>query len=234
MNKYSSLIVLVCSLSFNAYSCGEMGDKTVAAESNNGRFSVCITDSEESENYKITLREKISGAYKNLSVNDSLFHGGEELTADISNDGNLSLVSLNPKDTYDVKVLVVADNAYLVEACHTVITDSPAPDVEAASQIVLCRNYPSKTQNFSTASGEGVFDSSKLIFSLTESSSKLLISAEKTFLFSESNESSVTKMYLVKGDFVEVLNSDKQWLFVRYVSNKKKVIEKWINVSAVL
>lgn len=233
MRKNNVFVELILLLSFDAYSCDESNDKTIKSESQNKKFSVCAEASGADKNYNIALFENKSGVYKKLSANESLFRGSEELSAEISDDGTAFLASFYPKDTYSVKVSLAAGDAYVTEACHAVTTESPAPDVETLSQVVLCRNYADKAQKFSTASEDGVFESGKLIFRLSESSRQLMISSEKAFLYSEPNESAVTKMYLVKGDAVEVLNSDGRWIFVRYITNKKKAIEKWLKVSEV-
>ncbi|MDW6001372.1 SH3 domain-containing protein [Vibrio mangrovi] len=57
------------------------------------------------------------------------------------------------------------------------------------------------------------------------------IKVDKQYLFKNKNEDSKTKMYLIKGDKVEVLKEDKDWLYVIY--RGKKEIRAWIPLSSV-
>ncbi len=54
---------------------------------------------------------------------------------------------------------------------------------------------------------------------------------EKQFLYNENNKCTQTKMYLIKGDKVEVLKEEGEWLYILY--NGTKEIRKWIPKCAV-
>ena len=54
---------------------------------------------------------------------------------------------------------------------------------------------------------------------------------EKQFLYNENNRCTQTKMYLIKGDKVEVLKEEGEWLYILY--NGTKEIRKWIPKCAV-
>ena len=54
---------------------------------------------------------------------------------------------------------------------------------------------------------------------------------EKQYLYSENNLCSQTKMYLIKGDRVEILKEEGDWLFILYKGTRE--IRKWIPKSAV-
>jgi hypothetical protein len=57
------------------------------------------------------------------------------------------------------------------------------------------------------------------------------VSSDKAPLFSSPHPAATTRMYLVKGDKVEVLDGsklDEGWLLIRYVTRNGRVIEKWV------
>ena len=54
---------------------------------------------------------------------------------------------------------------------------------------------------------------------------------EKQYLYSENNMCSQTKMYLIKGDKVEILKEEGDWLFILYKGTRE--IKKWILKCAV-
>jgi hypothetical protein len=57
------------------------------------------------------------------------------------------------------------------------------------------------------------------------------IVADKAQLFLTPDPADLSKMYLVKGDEVETLDSEKDgWCFVRYITNSQKLIEKWVQI----
>ena len=63
---------------------------------------------------------------------------------------------------------------------------------------------------------------------------ELIIRVEKSRIFSTPNQ--LTKMYLVKGDEVEVVEEKEQWLRIRYYGNgatSRKIIEGWIKKTDV-
>lgn len=234
MKTYKIVIFTLVLSAQVVYACKGDGEEVINQKSENGRFSVCVTASSASENYKIDLIEHKGSADLTLSHNDLLFHRDEQLAASLDNNGNFSLVSLMAKDSYQVSLVLHSGEVYVTEACHIIKNDSPVPDIESVAQVVLCRNYPLLTQKLSTAKGESVFEPSQLVFNKSLSSANLSISSAKAFLFSAPQESALTKMYLVQGDAVEVLESKKEWVLIRYISSKAKIIEKWIKVSALL
>lgn len=63
---------------------------------------------------------------------------------------------------------------------------------------------------------------------------ELIIRVEKSRIFSTPDQ--LTKMYLIKGDEVEVVEEKEQWLRIRYYGNgatSRKVIEGWIKKTDV-
>ncbi len=57
------------------------------------------------------------------------------------------------------------------------------------------------------------------------------IIVDKQYLHNEATSSSKTKMYLIKGDNIQILEEDDDWLYVLYQG--KKNIKKWIPKSAI-
>ncbi|HMD97103.1 MAG TPA: hypothetical protein VKM93_07210 [Terriglobia bacterium] len=60
------------------------------------------------------------------------------------------------------------------------------------------------------------------------------VSSVRAPLVSAPDSSATTKMYLVKGGKVEIVDDSKfadGWLLVRYVTAKGKVIEKWVSAQ---
>lgn len=63
---------------------------------------------------------------------------------------------------------------------------------------------------------------------------EVVIKTEKSRIFSTPNQ--LTKMYLVKGDELEVVEEKEQWLRIRYYGNgatSRKIIEGWIKKTDV-
>ena len=63
---------------------------------------------------------------------------------------------------------------------------------------------------------------------------ELIIRVEKSRIFSTPDQ--LTKMYLIKGDEVEVVEEKEQWLRIRYYGNgatSRKIIEGWIKKTDV-
>ncbi|WP_072682644.1 SH3 domain-containing protein [Arcobacter sp. LA11] len=58
-----------------------------------------------------------------------------------------------------------------------------------------------------------------------------IIKLEKQYLYNQPNKNSKTKMYLIKGDKVEILEEKDDWLYILYKG--KKDIKAWIPKSAV-
>lgn len=59
---------------------------------------------------------------------------------------------------------------------------------------------------------------------------KALVASDKARLFTSPSTSAESKMYLVKGDEVEIVDDSKiseGWCLVRYVTNTGRVIERW-------
>jgi hypothetical protein len=57
------------------------------------------------------------------------------------------------------------------------------------------------------------------------------IKIEKQYLFDNPNKDSKTKMYLLKGDKIEIIKEENNWLYILYKG--KKDIKKWIPKSAI-
>lgn len=57
------------------------------------------------------------------------------------------------------------------------------------------------------------------------------VTAGKAWLYSEASNTSLTKMYLVKGDKVQLLEFDDSnglWYFLKYSSKENRAILKWV------
>ncbi|MCP4969833.1 MAG: hypothetical protein GY932_04435 [Arcobacter sp.] len=59
----------------------------------------------------------------------------------------------------------------------------------------------------------------------------ILIQSKRQYLFNNPNKNSKTKMYLIKGDKVEILEEKDDWLYILYKG--KKDIKAWIPKNAV-
>ncbi|WP_392551887.1 hypothetical protein RHO14_10470 [Orbus wheelerorum] len=55
----------------------------------------------------------------------------------------------------------------------------------------------------------------------------------KSYLFNMPSESDKTKMYLIKGDKVKLLQYSNSFYQIEYITNKNKTIHKWLHCSAI-
>ncbi|SCC23340.1 hypothetical protein [Gilliamella intestini] len=55
----------------------------------------------------------------------------------------------------------------------------------------------------------------------------------KSYLFNKPNVNEKTKMYLVKGDVVNLLKMNNEFYYIEYITPKNKTIKKWLHCSAI-
>jgi hypothetical protein len=61
--------------------------------------------------------------------------------------------------------------------------------------------------------------------------SKVTVTSEKAPLYSSPNTDATTRMYLVRGDSIEILddsNPDRGWVRIRYITKSGKALDRWI------
>lgn len=59
------------------------------------------------------------------------------------------------------------------------------------------------------------------------------ILTDKSFLYANNDEKSKTRMYLVKGDKVNLLNVQDDFYEIEYTTKSNKIIKKWLHCSAI-
>lgn len=58
-----------------------------------------------------------------------------------------------------------------------------------------------------------------------------LIKAPKAYFYNSRNDTQPTKIYVIKGDFVGVIEKNSSWVKAEYITTKNKVISGWLRKS---
>ena len=109
-------------------------------------------------------------------------------------------------------------------------------------EVFYNNNDKFKKLNYLSKEGfEGILDGNQTYFKyknknkileyISSLNTKAQIQVQKQYLFNKPNKNSKTKMYLIKGDKVEILEEKDDWLYILY--RGKKDIKAWIPKSAV-
>jgi hypothetical protein len=116
------------------------------------------------------------------------------------------------------------------EKCHVDIFAGSDPERIATGFVSIANNKLTLTTNTEISYCEDFLNlTSGETFPFKEHKPYIFcksISKNKTYIYSTPADSAITKMYLIKNDYVAALKFSGQWIFVEYLG--KKIIRGWI------
>lgn len=200
----------------------------------------CIySEPSEGEHAKISFFDFKLNEYKEIASNRKLLLIDEMQstvppTLEIVSSHKFQITYSYPRDTYVIGIEQKNQNIIINEIYKSARLSASGPNDEAL--LITLSVTPSKinTLSFGSITQEEAFNAENLELLPGTSGSTAVISSNKSVLFNAPNDASKTKMYLIKGDTVELLEFKKNWLLIRYKIQKNKTIEKWIKFSDII
>ncbi|MEE9351033.1 MAG: hypothetical protein V3U78_02135, partial [Thiotrichaceae bacterium] len=183
----------------------------------------------------ITVKNTSGQALENIALSHLIPSGMEIHNAnykrssktdyqDVRDDRIYSYFSLNADETKHFSILVnpaYTGRFYLPAVTAEAMYKSSIRTLKQGRWIEITPRIDSKPSAETNTQAKSVIGASK----------NAEIAVEKCWLYDEANQDSKSKMYLVKGDKVNILKRSNDWVLVRYEG--KKTIEKWIESNAI-
>lgn len=201
-------------------------------------MTICLHRSEYNKEITISIFKRDRDKYKKIAENNSLItpneiREGQPFIETLSKE-KFQIVYSFPRDTYAIELESPDNSVKIVKIYKTIKIDNT---LNATPDLISFSIEKEKLEaiDFKSLSYEAAFDKNLLKLSQTSKNKELLITAEKSKLFSAPDASSELDSYLVKGDRIKLLDSWGPWLLIRYENPiKKDTIERWIKISDAL
>lgn len=128
-------------------------------------------------------------------------------------------------------ITINANTGKLESSSYSIRTEEVGIDSAGLPLTLITKQQIIRSSSISQVTKKSLFGQNKLEIA---SRAKLNITSPKAYLWSNPNDSSPTKLYLVRGDKIEASQYKDGKLKIIYTTKSGKRIEKWIEISSAL
>jgi uncharacterized protein YgiM (DUF1202 family) len=242
--KYTYIILMLltsAAISSPAQNCKELqpdAEEIFQELAYEGGLACMYSTIENSKYVTIRFFEQKLGYYNEIASNSSLLQLEDMQTyqpvLDTTSEGHFQLTHQFPRDTYVVELARTGQSIETVGIYKSIKLN--AATYEGTPHIVEFAIKKTKLNSmpFDTLTLDKAFDKETLELDISSIGKTVPISAERAMLFSKPSAQHKSNAYLIKGDIVSLLKAKDKWLFVRYTTKEKTLIERWIMLSDIL
>lgn len=198
----------------------------------------CIFKYQENSEYAaIGFFELSHGTYRSIAENSTLITI-QDLESDLFNISNISandfqIIQDYPRDTYVIELQKRNSSIDITEIYKTIKIETSKNKTPLLITFNTKKDILDLTK-FESLTLDQVFIPHALELAPDSIGEKVAITSKKAMLFSAPNNKNNTASYLVRGDTVELLQSDGKWIKIKFINRNNLPITQWIRISSIL